>query len=65
MITKPAIELSDEAAALFSRAELARIHARRLLDENNRWRKSVLEQQLDYMFESGAEFRPPRRTTLP
>ena len=64
MTPTPAIELSDELLALFSRAEHASADARRLLDENDRWRRSVL-QQLDYMFELGAEFRKPRRGTLP
>jgi hypothetical protein len=45
---------------LFNRAEHASALARRLLDENDRWRRRVLEQ-LDYMFELGAEFRRPRR----
>ncbi len=56
MVPKPAIELSDELVALFSRAEHASADARRLLDENDRWRQSVLAQ-LDYMFELGADFR--------
>jgi hypothetical protein len=64
MGSKPAIELSDDSLALFSRAELASADARRLLDENERWRQSV-SQQLDYMFELGAEFRKLRRITLP
>lgn len=64
MVSKPDIELSDDLLALFSRAELASAQARSLLDENDRWRRSVL-QQLDYMFELGAEFRPGRRITSP
>ena len=64
MIPKPAAALSEELLALFSRAELASADARRLLDENDRWRRSVL-QQLDYMFELGAEFRRARRITPP
>ena len=64
MVAKPTIELSDELLALFSRAEHASAQARLLLDENERWRRSVL-QQLDYMFELGAEFRRVRRTTPP
>jgi hypothetical protein len=50
--------------ALFRRAEHASANARRLLDENDRWRQSVL-QQLDYMFELGTEFRRARRLTAP
>jgi hypothetical protein len=64
MAPKPAIELPDDLLALFSRAELASAQARSLLDENDRWRQSAL-QQLDYMFELGAEFRRPRRITPP
>lgn len=60
MVREPAVELSDELLALFSRADLATAQARQLLDENDRWRQSVL-QQLDYMFELGAEFRKARR----
>lgn len=55
-------ELSEDALALFRRAERASAQARDLLDENDRWRQSVLTQ-LDYMFELGAEFRRARRTT--
>ena len=58
----PATELSEDALALFRRAERASAEARDLLDENDRWRQSVLAQ-LDYMFELGAEFRRVRRTT--
>jgi hypothetical protein len=61
VVREPAAERSDELLALFARAELASAHARRLMDENARWRQSVL-QQLDYMFELGAEFRRMRRT---
>lgn len=64
MAPAAAPELSEELSALFSRAEHATANARRLLDENDRWRQSVL-QQLDYMFELGADFRKMRRTTLP
>lgn len=60
MVPAPAPELSDELLALFSRAELASTQARRLLGENDRWRQSALEQ-LDAMFELGAEFRKTRR----
>jgi hypothetical protein len=60
MVPKHAIELSDELLALFSRAEMASAQARVLIDENDRWRHSVL-QQLNYMFELGVEFRRPRR----
>ena len=63
MAREPAVELSDELLALFSRAEAASAQARQLLDENDRWRRSVL-QQLDYMFELGAEFRRARRTSV-
>lgn len=62
MVPKPAIELSDDLLALFNRADLASAQARRLLDENDRWRQSVL-QQLDYMFELSADFRRARRLT--
>jgi hypothetical protein len=62
MAPTPAAELPEELLILFARAELASAQARRLLDENDRWRQSVL-QQLDYMFEQGAEFRKPRRIT--
>jgi hypothetical protein len=64
MAATPAIELSDELLALFARAELASLNARQLLEENDRWRRSVL-QQLDYLFELGAEFRRPRRIAPP
>jgi hypothetical protein len=60
MVPEPKIALPDDLQALFSRAERADEQARRLLDENDRWRRSVL-QQLDYMFELGAEFRTARR----
>ena len=62
MVPKPAAELPDDLLALFSRAEVASAQARSLLDENDRWRQSVL-QQLDYVFELGAEFRRARRVT--
>jgi len=55
MVPKQGAELSDELPALFSRAELASADARRLLDENERWRQRV-QWQLDYMFELSAEF---------
>jgi hypothetical protein len=64
MVGKAEVELSDELLALFTRAELASARARSLLDENDRWRQCVL-QQLDYMFEQGAEFRRARRLTSP
>ncbi len=60
MVPNPVPDLSDELLALFSRAEHASADARRLLDENDRWRHSVLVQ-LDYMFELGAEFKKTRR----
>lgn len=62
MVPKPAIELSGDLLALFVRADLASAQARRLLDENDRWRQSVL-QQLDYMFELSADFRKARGPT--
>jgi hypothetical protein len=64
MVPKPASELSDDLLALFSRAEHAGTDARRLLDENDRWHRSVL-RQLDYMFEAGADFRKVRHATRP
>ena len=64
MAAEPEMALPDELEALFSRAERADAEARRLLEENDRWRRSVL-QQLDYMFELGAEFRQARRTIIP
>jgi hypothetical protein len=62
MAPTPTPELPEELLTLFSRADLASAQARRLLDENDRWRQSVL-QQLDYMFELGADFRKARRIT--
>ena len=59
MVPKPAIEISDDLLVLFSRAERASAHTRILLDENDRWRRSVLAQ-LDYLLEQGAEFTKPR-----
>ena len=59
MVPEPAPELSEESLTLFNRAELASVRARSLLDENDRWRRRVL-QQLDYMFELGADFRRRR-----
>ncbi|WP_136623747.1 hypothetical protein [Bradyrhizobium centrolobii] len=59
--------ISEELAVLIKRAEGATATARRLLDENDRWRRSV-ERQLDYMYELGAEFRRPsvrRPTAMP
>ena len=64
MVSTSAPELSEELLALFSRAEHASALARQLIDENDRWRRSVL-QQLDYLFELGADFRKARRTTPP
>ena len=59
------MQMSEEFAALIRRAEGATATARRLLDENDRWRRSV-EQQLHHMFELGAEFRRPvSRPVLP
>ena len=59
MVPKPAIEISDDLLVLFSRAERASAHTRILLDENDRWRRSVLAQ-LDYLLEQGTEFTKPR-----
>ena len=64
MVPKPAIELSDEGLALFDRAEHASATARLLLEENDHWRRRVL-QQLVYMFELDAEFRKLRRADQP
>jgi hypothetical protein len=64
MVPNPAIALSDDLLALFSRAELASEQARLLLDENDRWRRSV-QAQLDYMLEPSAEFGKPQRATPP
>jgi hypothetical protein len=64
MVPKPDVALSDELLALFSRAEHASADARRLPDENDRWRLTVL-QQLDQMFELGADFKRVCRTTPP
>ncbi|MCC8935036.1 hypothetical protein H8A99_00595 [Bradyrhizobium sp. Arg68] len=50
------IEPSEELAILIRRAERATADAHRLIDENDRWRRRVL-QQFDHMFELGAEFR--------
>jgi hypothetical protein len=50
--------ISEELAALISRAERAVAETRRLMDENDRWRRRA-ERQLDYMFELSAEFRRP------
>ncbi|WP_407118897.1 hypothetical protein [Bradyrhizobium sp. LMG 9283] len=48
--------ISEELAALIERAEHATTEARRLLAENERWRRYA-EWQLDAMFELSAEFR--------
>jgi hypothetical protein len=64
MVTEPAIALSEELLTLFHRADLATAQARLLLDENDRWRRSAL-QQLDYMFEIGADFRRRRPPRIP
>ncbi len=50
------MQILEELAVLIERADRATATARRLLDENDRWRRSV-EWQLDYFFELGAEFR--------
>lgn len=64
MIPEPELGLPEDLKAMFSRAERADAQARLLLDENDRWRRSVL-QQLDYLFELGAEFRAARRIGHP
>jgi hypothetical protein len=64
MVAEPAVELSDELTALIRRAEIATAQARILITENDRWRETV-QQQFDYMFELGAEFRRCRRTPQP
>ncbi|WP_144441411.1 hypothetical protein [Bradyrhizobium sp. CCGE-LA001] len=56
--------MSEELAALIRRAEEATETARRLLDENDRWRRRV-EAQLTHMFELGAEVRRPVRPAAP
>ena len=43
--------VSEELAALCKRADLATREARRLLNENRRWKLSIL-QQLDAMFDA-------------
>ncbi|MEY9110595.1 hypothetical protein ABH999_006791 [Bradyrhizobium yuanmingense] len=48
--------ISEELAVLIRRAERAMADARRLLAENERWRRYA-ERQLDAMFELSAEFR--------
>jgi uncharacterized membrane-anchored protein len=48
--------ISEELAALIERAEHATTEARRLLAENERWRRYA-EWQLDAMFELSAEVR--------
>ena len=50
------MEVSDDLAALISRADAAIEQARVLTSEHHRWRRAVL-QQLDYLSEIGAEFR--------
>ena len=50
--------ISEELAALIERAERAAANTRRLLDENDHWRRRA-ERQLEYMFELSAEFRRP------
>ena len=48
--------ISDELAALIRRAERATANARRLLADNERWRRYA-ERQLDVMYELSSEFR--------
>ena len=47
--------MSEELAALVRRAERTAAHAQDLLRENELWRERAL-QQLEYMYEVGAEF---------
>ncbi|MBR0839207.1 hypothetical protein JQ607_03280 [Bradyrhizobium liaoningense] len=58
------MQISEELAALIDRADVATASARRLLDENDRWRRTA-EWQLDYLFELSAEFRKPTIRRLP
>ncbi|MCP3373623.1 hypothetical protein [Bradyrhizobium cajani] len=58
------MQISEELAALIDRADIATATARRLLDENDRWRRTA-EWQLDYLFELSAEFRKPAISRLP
>ena len=64
MVPEPKGEYSEELAALTKRAERAIEEARHLIRENDRWRENV-QQQLDYMFELGAEFRRSQRSSRP
>jgi hypothetical protein len=52
--------MSENLAALIKRAELAAARARELLAENDRWRERAA-QQLQHMFELGADFRAAGR----
>jgi hypothetical protein len=56
---EPLTEVSEDLAVLFRRADLATANARRLVDENDRWRRAVL-RQFDYMFEIGVDIRKNR-----
>jgi hypothetical protein len=58
------MEVSEELASLFRRADRATADAHRLIGENDRWRQRVL-QQFDHMLELGAEFRALRRIDYP
>jgi hypothetical protein len=64
MAMEPAMDASDELAALFRRADLAAANARLLVAENNRLRQSILSQ-FDYMYEIGIEFRANPRVAYP
>ena len=52
--------MSEELTALVRRAERAAALAQDLLRENELWRERAL-QQLEYMYEVGAEFRKAGR----
>ncbi|WP_245323581.1 hypothetical protein [Bradyrhizobium shewense] len=53
---EPAMQISEELAALIRRAEDATATACRLVDENERWRRTA-KQQLEFLFKLSAEFR--------
>ena len=61
---EPAMQMSEELAVLIRRAEAATATARRLLDENDLWRRRA-ERQLDYLFELGADLRRPTISRVP
>lgn len=58
------MEISEELAALFSRADRAEQAAKRLIRENDLWRQSVA-RQFEVMYELGSEFRKPGRINYP